>query len=71
MRKDECDSADAESHEVGDDGSVYGRGDERGVFSADAEGLSISMIITLTPFVGLKSGRFRGVVQRGRSMGRE
>ncbi len=57
-RYDECDSADAESLEVGDE--VYDRGDERGVFSADAEGLSMSIIMTLIPLFGSKSGRFKG-----------
>ncbi len=33
-QSEECDSANAESLEVGEDGSVYGRGDEEGVFSA-------------------------------------
>ncbi len=61
----ECDSADAEPLEVGDDGSVYGRGDEEGVFSADAEELSMSIIMTLIPLFGSKSGRFRGGVSRG------
>ncbi len=42
LQIEDCDSADAESLEVGEDGSVNGRGNEEGVFSADAEGLSMS-----------------------------
>jgi hypothetical protein len=58
-QSEECDSADAESFEVGEDGSIYGRGDEEGVFSADAEGLSMSIIMNLIPLFGSKSGRLR------------
>ncbi len=42
-------------------------GEIEGVFSADAEGLSMSIIMTLIPLFGSMSGRFRGGVQRGRS----
>ena len=46
------DSADAETEGEVAREMVKGRGDVAGLDSADAEGLSIAIIITLTPFFG-------------------
>ena len=51
-KKAASDSADVESEGKVAREMVTGRGDVAGLDSADAEGLSIAIMMTLTPFFG-------------------